>query len=113
MQQTHLLPNVDHLTPSLTLVELGIERFIALLVMLDPLPKVPFSLQRVLPVIVRVARSDFDGNVGRNHGRVGADRLDEEELEARLALDARFERFSTRASRVGRVCQIQRGPIGP
>ena len=109
MQETHLLPDIDHLTPSLTLVELGIERFIALLVMLDPLPKVAFGLQRVLPVIVRVARSDFDGNVGRDHGRVGADRFDKEELEARLALDPRFERFSARASRVGRVCNNCKG----
>lgn len=100
---TYLLADIDHLAPRLALVKFRIERLVALLVVLDPLPEVLLGLQRILTVIVRVARSDLDSDVGGNHGRVGADGFDKEELETRFALDARFERFPPRASRIGGV----------
>jgi len=109
---THLLADVDHLAPRLVLVELGVERLVALLVVLDALAEVALGLLGRLPVIVRVAARHLDGNVGRDDGRVGAQRLDEEELEARLALDAVGEGLAALARRVGRVCCGGEGQLG-
>jgi hypothetical protein len=105
---TNLLADVDHLAPRQLLVELGVERLVAFLVVLDPLPEVPFRLLGWHPVVVGVSGRDFDCDVGGNDGGVGTNRLDEKEFEARFALDALKECLATCTSRVGGVCENTR-----
>lgn len=71
--RAHLFPHVDHLTPSHLLIQLTIQRLIALLIVLNPLPKVLLRLLRRLTVVVRVARGNFNRDVGGDYGGVSAD----------------------------------------
>jgi hypothetical protein len=72
-KRTHLFPNVNHLTPSHLLILLTIQRLITLLIMLNPLPEILLRLFRGLTVVVGISRSDFDSDVGGDHGGVGTD----------------------------------------
>lgn len=99
-ERAHLLADIHHLAPRILAIQLLIQRLITRLVMLDALLEVLLGLQRLLPIIVRVARRHLDGNVGGDDGRIGADRLDEQEAEVGLALDPVDEGLSTGAGRV-------------
>jgi hypothetical protein len=103
-KRTHLFANINHLTPSHLLILLTIQSLITLLIMLDPLPKILLGLFRGLTVVVWISRSDFDSDVGGDHGGVGTDWFDEEEFETRFALDTVVEGLAAGAGRVGGVC---------
>lgn len=108
---THLLPNVDHLAVRNIAIEFLIQRLVARLVVLDPFLEVLLRLRGFLPIVVGIARSNLDGDIGRDGCRVGADGFNEEELEAGFAFDSVDESLSTSASRVRRVFEEDRNQL--
>ena len=52
---THLFPNVDHFAIRHVFVEHFVQGLIAILVMLDSLPEILFSLRRFLTIVIWIA----------------------------------------------------------